>query len=249
MQSEPDTEIQRMLLGKVPKAEGVDVAVAWRPFGKVSGDFYNFMEIEEDSIGVIVGDVSGKGADAALLMAYTLGHIRVGLKEHLRLPYIMADLDEDLKQHSMANKFVEVLLGIYFLPLRRFVFVHGGGIAPVVFRHAEGTLLFSRGRYPAVGFPFARGRTQRFVEDGVDLERGDVMLVFSDGISERVDRDGEEIVRKSSLAEVKQAPSLKAILGRGQEGAEAIVSDIFEYLDGLDSPRTDDETLIVLKAT
>src|SRR5829696_9932614 len=116
-------EVQRRLLADPPSIEGVDLAVSWSPHGEVGGDFYDFLEIEEDSLGITLGDVSGKGFDAALLMVFALAELRAGLRGRLRLPFMMAQLDDSLRRYSSPNRFAEVLIGIYSLASRRFMFV------------------------------------------------------------------------------------------------------------------------------
>ncbi len=243
-------EVQKNLLNDPPELPGVQVAVSWRPHGEVSGDFYDFNILEEDSFGITIGDVSGKGYTAALLMVYALAQVRARLKDHQRLAYIMASLDESLEQYSAANKFAEVLTGIYILPLRRFLYVQGGGIWPLVFHcNTNSMTLYPASTFRVPGFPLRANRGQQYAEASVDLEKGDVLLLFTDGVSERLDNDGKEIIRRDDFGSWV-APSLNHFLKEhGTLSAKDLIEQLLLFLDSLESELNDDQTIIVLKAT
>lgn len=242
-------EVQKRLLSEPPNIEGVDLAVAWTPHGEVGGDFYDFLVLEEDSFAITLGDVSGKGFDAALLMVLALAELRAGLKNRLRLPFLMSQLDESLRRYSSSNRFAEVVMGLYSLTTRRFTFVQGGGIFPIVFHQStERLFLNSKPNYRVPGLAIEAGKRQRYVENSVDLEAGDFMMLMSDGISEREDEEGEEIVRRDSFGALI-APPLKSLCQEHRGGSAAdLLGAISRFLDELKTERRDDETLIVLKA-
>lgn len=251
MAKSPEREVQKRLLNEAPRVPGIDIEVSWKPFGDVGGDFYDIFPIEEEAVAVCLGDISGKGYDAALLMVFALAELRSMLREHFRLPYIMSQLDASLKDFTSNEKFAEVLVGAYVPSIHRFVFVQGGGISPVVFRSRTERLEFygsSTYRVPGMALPAGPGR--HFAEDSVELEQGDLMLLFSDGVGERVDADGKEIVRPDDLElGIRTAPSLKKLCESNARGsAEEILQSVIEYLGSLESDPSDDETLIVIKA-
>jgi len=225
--------------------------VSWRPFGDVGGDFYDFSLLEEGSVGITIGDVSGKGYDAALLMVFALAQIRAGLRHGQRLPLIMADVDESLREFSSVEKYAEIMVAILAPARRRLVFVQGGGIYPIVYRaRSDSLFLYSAASYRIPGFPVLPGAAARkaFVEESVDLGEGDIVLLFSDGVAQRDDGEDKNIVRRDDLGAFV-APSIKEICRRHyRDSASDVLSALKEFLDNLGTPRDDDETIIIAKS-
>ncbi len=241
-------EVQSRLLQEPPDMEAIDLAVSWQPFAPVGGDFYDFTPLEEGSLGITLGDISGKGYNAALLMVYALAEIRARLKNHERLPHIMAQLDDSLRKFSDDAKYAEVLVGIYLPFDRKFIYVQGGKIEPIVFHNSNKKIRFyhsSTFRIPGISIPV--GRSSRFVLKTIDLRKGDTLALFTDGVTERIDHDGQEIFRKRLDAWV--APSIEQILAEHSQGSAADnLEALIHYLAGLESERSDDQTIIILKA-
>jgi sigma-B regulation protein RsbU (phosphoserine phosphatase) len=244
-------EVQRRLLSPAPDVAGAEFAVSWQPFGEVSGDFYDFSLLEEGSVGITLGDVSGKGYDAALLMGFALAHIRAGLRHGLRLPFIMADVDELLREYSSIEKYAETMVAILTPARRRLVFVQGGGIYPIVYRaRSDKLFLYSGASYRIPGFPVLPGAPARktFVEESIDLGDGDLVLVFSDGVSQREGADNHNIVHQDDFGAFV-APSITEICRHHcRDSAKNVLAAFKEFLDNLGTPRDDDETIIVVKS-
>ena len=242
-------EVQRRLLVEPPSLERADIAVSWRPFGDVGGDFYDFTGLEEGSVGITLGDVSGKGYDAALLMVFALAETRVRLRDHQRLTYLMSELDRSLRQYSSESKYAEVLVGTYSPYTRRFTYVPGGAIAPVVYRASsdELTVYESTGcRVP--GISIVAGEDAPFVDQSVDLELGDVLMLFTDGVSERQDEHGELLVHRDDFGALVAPVVEKQCRASSALGASGLMKQLLKCLDDLPSGRADDETIVVLKA-
>jgi len=230
---------------------GAEFAVSWQPFGEVGGDFYDFSMIEEGSIGITIGDISGKGYDAALLMVFALAQIRAGLRHGLRLPLIMANVDESLREFSSIEKYAEIMVAILAPARRRLVFVQGGGIFPIVYRaRSDSLFLSSAASYRIPGFPVLPGTPSRkaFVEESIDFGEGDLVLLFSDGVSQREGADNQWIVTRDDFGALV-APSVKEICRRHcRDSANDVLTAFKEFLDHLGTPRDDDETIIVAKS-
>lgn len=241
-------EVQKRLLGRSELGSDLDVATSWEPFGVVGGDFYDLMQLEEGNIGLILGDVSGKGYDAALVMVLALAEIRARLLSWQRLTYVMAQLDKTLRLYSSERSFAEVLIGIYSPRLRRLQFVQGGGIVPVIYRaHRDGFEVFSGATGRPPGFSIERKEDSPYLEHTVELESRDFVVLFTDGVGERIDRDGEAIVRRDVFRSFT-APSILELCRSNRDGTAAdLARELKKYLDSLDAARTDDETLIVIK--
>ena len=244
------SSVQQSLLRCPPSVDGVDIAVSWRPFGDVGGDFYDFLEVEEDSLAITLGDVSGKGYDAALLMVYALAEIRARLREHQRLAYVMAALDRSLRDYSSANRFAEVIIGLYVRSMRRFIFVPGGSIMPMAFDAGRGRLTIHANRnFRLPGLPIPGHPNQMYSENTIDLARGDTLLLFTDGVAERLEESDKEILHRDDFGSLV-APSIERICRQCIDGdANSLLAAIEEFLNSLSSDRTDDQTLIVLKAS
>ena len=242
-------EVQRLLLASVPNVPGTDVAVSYWPYSDVGGDFYDVCMLEEQCIGITVGDVSGKGYEAALLMVYALAEIRTRLLEHQRLPYLMSRLDESLRKYSSDSKYAEMLVGTYSVPARRFSYIQAGGISPAVFQAQAGRLAITQSAGSRVpGMSLADPTRLPFVEHSVDLEKGDILLLFTDGLADREDEEGRPILTTDDFG-ARVSPRLKSWCEEWKSlGAAEIVAECGRWLAGLPSERFDDETLLVLKA-
>jgi sigma-B regulation protein RsbU (phosphoserine phosphatase) len=244
-------EVQRRLLSPPPDVAGAEFAVSWRPFGEVSGDFYDFSLLEEGSVGITLGDISGKGYDAALLMGFALAQIRAGLRHGLRLPFIMADVDTALREYSAIEKFAETMVAILAPARRRLVFVQGGGIYPIVYRARSDTLFhYSASSYRIPGFPVLPGKParKRFVEESIDLGEGDLVLFFSDGVSGREGADNQNIVHKDEFGAFVAPSVMEICRAHCRDSANDVLAAFKEFLDNLGTPRDDDETIIIVKS-
>ena len=198
----------RLLPQQIPHLAGIDLAVQSRPAFQVGGDFYDFIECQDHLLHFIVGDVSGKGMPAALLMTMmrTVLRGRV-LESHLPqvdriLHYANRDLYQDF---SDVDMFATVFLGQYN-PYNHLLYYANQGHSPVIYRPAAGSARILIADAPPLGvLPTSLAQQQ-----SIKLEPGDLLIVASDGFSEAERRDGQMFGYDRMLHLIDQAATESA---------------------------------------
>jgi len=179
-------EIQQALM---PPGErrGVyfDVAGASVPCRAIGGDFFDYLELSDDRLGVALGDVSGKGAPAALLTAVVQGMFTVEAANPHGPAGTISQLNLGLKRRNIESKFVTMFYGVLSAE-GRLTYCNGGHNPPVLVRRSGFERLDAGGMILGM-FDFAS-----YDQQALDLEPGDTLVVFSDGISEAQNPGGDE---------------------------------------------------------
>jgi sigma-B regulation protein RsbU (phosphoserine phosphatase) len=179
---------QRLFPQRLPEIAGVDCAGACRPAQGVGGDYYDFLQLSGGRLGIALGDVAGKGIPAALLMASLQASLRgQRLSGPADLAQLMTNLNFLIHEASPDNRYATFFYGELDPENRRLDYVNAGHNAPMLFRTA-GVVERLRATGPVVGLVEAG----RFEQRTVSLSPGDVLLVYSDGISEAMNVNDEE---------------------------------------------------------
>jgi phosphoserine phosphatase RsbU/P len=182
-------EVQdRLFPQRVPRSAVLDCHGVCRPARGVAGDYYDFLELDGGRIGVAVGDVAGKGISAALLMAGLQG----ALRSHATLSdegpaEIARNLGAEIHARTDHNRFATFFWAVFDEGGRSATWVNAGHNAPMLLR-ASGALE----RLRAGGPPLGALAGARYAEATSALGSGDLLLIFSDGITEAPGADDEE---------------------------------------------------------
>jgi len=228
---------ERLFPQEYPSVLGLDYAGACRPALGVGGDYYDFIWRSNTDLGIAIGDVSGKGIPAALLMAtlraYLRGQTMSGEKD---LAGMMANLNELVYQSSASNRYATFFYGRYDATTRRLNYVNAGHNPPLVFRAGGREVIRLEACGPVIGL--IQGR--QWTEACVSLQPGDLLVAFTDGISEAMNRDDEEWGEERLAETVRSLDSLPVgeMIGRIRESADRFVAG---------APQHDDMTLVVLR--
>jgi sigma-B regulation protein RsbU (phosphoserine phosphatase) len=206
----------------------------------VGGDYYDVFGLEDGRVGLAIGDVSGKGIAAALLMASLRASLRgVSLDTPRDFAKLMDKVNRLVYEASASNRYATFFFAAYDPATRRLDCVNAGHNPPVVLRcGADGKVEVIRleADGPVVGLlPLAP-----YTEQSVALMPGDLLLMFTDGISEAMTRDDEEWGEERMIA--------SAQLCR-EKTSDAVLKDIFRDVDAFTAgaAQHDDMTLLVLK--
>src|SRR5216684_514941 len=174
-----------------PPIAALDYAGACRPALGVGGDYYDFIQLSGTGLGIAIGDVSGKGMPAALLMAtlraYLHGQTLSGMTD---LAGVMANLNRLVYESSAANRYATFFYAQYDASTRRLEYVNAGHNPPLIFRtrgDRHDVLRLETGG-PVIGLMPDCSYPQRTMT----LEEGDVLVLFTDGISEAMNAAGDE---------------------------------------------------------
>jgi serine phosphatase RsbU (regulator of sigma subunit)/anti-sigma regulatory factor (Ser/Thr protein kinase) len=229
--------IQHALLPKdLPKLEGWKIAYHYQPAREVGGDFYDFLRLDDGRIGLVIGDVSGKGIAAALVMANTQSVLRaVARRGNIAPGRVLAEANEVLYAYIPSGTFVTCFYGVLDPESGRLVYANAGHDPPYVQRDGDAEELRAR------GMPLGLMPGMPYDEKETVLAAGDDLLLYSDGLVEAHNPEGDMFgfPRLGKLIMAKSA-------GSGEELVEFLLAELLRFT-GPDSEQEDDITLVTLE--
>ncbi len=230
-------EIQKGLLPRsLPVIKGLDVAALNISSKQVGGDYYDVIALENGNYAIAIGDVSGKGTPASLLMANVQATIRTLVQFNLPLSEMTMRVNHLICENTGNDKFITFFWGIFDPRTRLFRYVNAGHNHPFVVRSTgpierlkEGGIILG-----------VMKEAVPYQEGSIQLSRGDVVVMFTDGISEAMNKEGLDYTEERVEQFLRNvAPS------SAQSILENIQNEIARYTSG--APQSDDITLVVLK--
>jgi phosphoserine phosphatase RsbU/P len=236
-QLEVARQVQLELLpAKDPQLAGYDISAYNFPTEEVSGDYYEWVKIFDDQIGLVIADVSGKGVPAALLMAFLRASLRaathIGYSPHVSMAKVNYLLWESIER----NQFVTAFYGILDVTNRTLSYTNAGHNPPLLLT-ADGKHQFiERGSLPLGMF-----KDTRYHEYYQTIEPGEMLVLYTDGVTEAQNSKGEEYGRDRLARAVKTNCHLNA-----RDLIAALHKEVIDWTDGLGA--TDDVTFFVIKA-
>ncbi len=234
-------EVQQTLLPQeCPQMSGLDYAGASRPALGVGGDYYDFIRFSENQLGIAIGDVSGKGIPAALLMATLRAYLRSQTDRAGDPAQIIATLNRLLYESSSANRYATFLYAQYDASTGVLTYTNAGHNPPFVLRRHGNLSSIVRldPCGPVIGFLLECSYTAR----SIVLEPGDLLLAFTDGISEAMNA-GDEEWGEERLMELLCANSTltaRALIDRVMTEADAFAEGALQH---------DDMTVVAVRRT
>ncbi len=238
-------EVQATLFPKqLPRPRGMAVYGGCEPARVVSGDYYDFILEDEARLDIVVADISGKGISAALLMANLQAAMRNQLLSVKHdspanvaqdLARVMAHLNQQIYLNSPAEKYATLFLSRYDAESRRLHYCNAGHLPPILLREDGAQMLEPTGMVVGL-FPNAE-----YQANYVEMPAGSLLAIFTDGVTEAVNKDDEEFGGERLLAALQQARM------HAPEGIYRSVIQTIRSWQG-DLPQHDDITLIVAKA-
>jgi sigma-B regulation protein RsbU (phosphoserine phosphatase) len=246
---------ERLFPQEYPPIPGLDYAGACRPALGVGGDYYDFIRISPAELGIAIGDVSGKGIPAALLMAtlraYLRGQtlrpatdkdLRPATDKDLRpatdkdLSLLMSNLNALVYESSASNRYATFFYGQFDAGTRVLRYVNAGHNPPMIVGKDARRLQRLDAGGPVIGLM----EGCRYAEGRATLEPGDVVVLFTDGITEAMNAADEEWGEEHLIEAVRPCRALQArdLIGRLMQSADAFVAG---------APQHDDMTLVILR--
>jgi len=204
--------IQQASLPKtVPTLEGWEIANLYRPAREVGGDFYDFHLLSDGKLGIVVGDATGKGVPAALVMATTCGMLRAVAQalDSCAPGEVLTRVDEALSRGIPPNTFVTCFYAVLDPETGFLCYANAGHDLPYLHHRGEGT-----GELRAAGMPLGLMPGTGYVEKEIVLEAGESVLFYSDGLVEA----------HGPRREMFGFPRLRALVG-GHDGADGLLID------------------------
>jgi sigma-B regulation protein RsbU (phosphoserine phosphatase) len=227
---------QRMIPAQPPQLAGVDIATAYVPCFALGGDFFDFLPLGPDNLGLAVCDVVGKGIRASLLMASVRASLRAHAANIYALSEVLGRVNRDLCQDSLTSDFATLFYGVIDLKARRLTYSNAGHVPPLLIRDQQARQLSAGG--PVLGLDVQA----RWQFEPLELHGGDVILAYTDGLTEALNFEDKAFGRQRVI---------DAALGalREGQGAQGLVNALLWQLrrfTGLQS-RLDDLTLIAIR--
>jgi sigma-B regulation protein RsbU (phosphoserine phosphatase) len=228
---------QRLFPRRLPFAPGLDYYGAWRAARGVSGDYLDYIELPDGRLGIAIGDVSGKGFSAALLMSSLHSMVRaLSLTQQYSLPRLVATINRMFFRASPDNCYATLFLARYDPKVGRLQYVNAGHEPPFILRRngAGYRTIFLEPTGPVVGA--FRGSLYR--EKTITLAQEDVLVAYTDGVSEVTNPSGEEWGNRRLIETVE---------AHCECTARKIVSQVMAEADAfaMGAPQNDDMTLWV----
>ena len=223
-----------LLLRDAPEIEGLEIAIRQRAAREITGDVYDIFEHGAEYTVFTFGDVSGKGAAAALYGAMVSGLLRT-LAHRRRSPAaLLRLLNRVLRERIVEAQYVTLMVLVWERAQQRFVMANAGAAPPIICR--QGEILKPR----VEGVPAGLLDNREYEELTFNVQQGDLMVLYSDGITDQPNAKEEEYGRGHL------SRALRRLTGKEPEAvADGILEDLDGFANGM--ARFDDQTLIVLK--
>ena len=235
-------EIQQAILPRVfppfPEDEHLlDLAALMTPAKDVGGDFYDFFRIDDDHIGVVMADVSGKGVPAAIFMAVSRTLIRaIGMQGKSTTSECIRQSNELLCKESVDSMFVTVFYAIYNVKTGELQFCNAGHNSPYILK-ADGTLKpLPTSTNCMVG---AIGGLD-FSEDMLQMESGDTLVMYTDGVNEAFNPSFEEFGDERMEETIRQQKGKNC-----REVIKGLLASVKEF--AAEAPQSDDITIMAIR--
>jgi len=236
-------EIQHTLLPKhIPKAEGFDIASLYRSAKEVGGDYYDILDIGKNLIGVIVADVSGKGVPGSLVMTITRTAVRLISYENKSAKNVLVKVNNFIKEDMKKGMFVTAFYLVLDSFTRTINFASAGHDPLILYRAKENKVYYVKPKGFPLGISLPDDDLFRkvMVEERIKLEKDDMLVVYTDGVTEAMNGKRELFTEKRFVEFIKANGKLSPA-----EFIEKLDNEIKEFTQGY--PQSDDITVVAIK--
>ena len=221
-----------------PRLEGWDMTGVSFPCREIGGDYYDFIQRKRDNrLVVAVGDVSGKGTGAALLMSSLHAAVRAQSQARSTISEVMGEINQYIFENSPPNKFLTLFYAELDPETGTLAYSNGGHNPPMMVRQNGDVERLDTG-----GLPIGMMQGVSYEQAEVGFQPGDVLVIYSDGITESVNEREEEFEEERLIEVVKNNA------GRSASGIRDRIDEALSRFVGTTAP-VDDMTLMIIKRT
>ncbi len=225
---------QRMIPQTPPKIPGLDLAAVYVPCFDLGGDFYDFIPLQSDNIGLVMADVAGKGVPASLIMASVRAALRAQVDNVYYLYEVMRRINLMVHRDTRPGEFVTLFYGVLDTRNKRFTYCNAGHPPPLLLR--DGKVSELRGE---INMVLGVDPTEDYHQAVIDLKSGDLLLFYTDGLTDAMNFNQQTFGRQRLIeAFSKDGPTAETV-------SQNILWELHKFV-GL-AKRTDDVTLIVAR--
>jgi serine phosphatase RsbU (regulator of sigma subunit) len=233
-------EVQAHFLSSLapPTGLGLEVAGRYRPAREVGGDYYDIIRLSDTAVALTLGDVSGKGIAAALLMATLRAFVRSQPSDPAQLAALMSRLNHLLHESCTGNRFASLFYAVYDATQSDLVYVNAGHLPPVLLGPAAGAtpIQLQTGGTVLGLLPDATYEVGR-----VQLAAGSVLVAYSDGLTEACNTMGWDWGEGRLISAIRSGRTCSAgVL------ADHLLAEVSRFM--ADGPQQDDMTLLVVRS-
>jgi serine phosphatase RsbU (regulator of sigma subunit) len=226
--------VQKSLLPtQIPNIHGFTLVAHWRSAREVAGDFYDVLSLPDGRWGLVLADVSGKGAPAALYMAMILSLIRSEASRHINPSAVLTEVNQRLLMESSNEMFVTVFYAILDPVLGSLSYANAGHDPPFLRRASGGVERLAYG-----GLIMGLFEQLTLTDETLNLESGDTLVAYTDGLTDTVNHQDEDYGHTRLADAINSAPA----------AARDILAHILKDLEAFAGPvpQPDDITLLIL---
>jgi serine phosphatase RsbU (regulator of sigma subunit) len=232
-------DVQEAFFPPTISIPGLSCKTFYKPLQSIGGDYYDFLQLWGDRWGIAIGDVSGKGIGAALLMASLQASLRSqALHAHSDLAGLIGDVDQLVYAASPDHLFASLFYAEYDTTSRMLRYVNAGHNSPLVVRWKDGQCKLSR--LKAGGNPIGILKGSTFESSAIQLQPGDMLVAYTDGITEAENAQGEQwgCRRLENLLRTCRDSNPEKMI-------RSILEEIEQFTSG--AAQRDDVTLMVIR--
>jgi serine phosphatase RsbU (regulator of sigma subunit)/anti-sigma regulatory factor (Ser/Thr protein kinase) len=236
-------EIQHALLPRrFPDVEGYDISTVYRAAKDVGGDYFDFVQIDQDILGIIVADVSGKGVPGSLVMTM----IRTALRLEARGNYSPTDILARVNHFVTDDVKRGMFITIFFITLdsakRTISYASAGHNPMILYRKDSDSCYFlnTRGMPLGITLPDSVSFEESLEYDRLKLKKDDMLVIYTDGITEAMNKAGEQYGNDRLIQFIKSHAELTP-----EEFTKKLDANLSKFTGG--APQGDDITLVVIK--
>ena len=236
-------DIQRVLLpAEPPSVNGFEISGINVPARQVSGDYFDYIKVDEDRLGVAIADVSGKGVPASLIMAICRSVLRSQAAQNPSPADVLRKVNRQLYPDIKEDMFISMAYLILDHARNGVTLARAGHDAPLLYKRASQTVTPLKPPGMVVGIDSGNVFDRITGDFPVPLERDDCLVLYTDGVTEALDTDGNEFGVERTIQSVRAS---------ADNGAQAIIARLIDDLRNFvgSHPQNDDITLIAIRKT
>ncbi len=236
-------DIQRILLpSEAPAINGFQIAGINVPARQVSGDYFDYIQVDEDRLGVAIADVSGKGVPASLIMAICRSVLRAEAARNPSPADVLRKVNRQLYPDIKEDMFISMAYLILDQHQNGVTLARAGHDAPLWYQRQSQTVTPVKSPGMVVGIDSGSVFDRITVDFAIPLERNDCLVLYTDGLTETLDSEGDE------FGVDRMRESVRASANDGAQAiVKRIIEDVREFTGSV--PQNDDMTLIAIRKT
>ena len=222
----------------LPASSVFSISGTMKPAKEVGGDFFDYFRIDENKVGIVIADVSGKGVPAALFMVMARTVLRATIRRNQDSPgEVLRRVNDFLERNNAEQMFVTVFFGVLYESTGRFIFANGGHNPPILVRNGGAVPLELTG-----GVILGMIDSLDYDESHIDLSPGDRLVFVTDGLSEAFNKESEAYGDERLIAAAAEAAA------HPTQGPDENIAEIVRSVEKFvgDAPQFDDITCVVL---